>query len=270
MTNHVLPALFVVGVWWLSTGLILAMVWLRRSTFAVSLALSTALGLGALAGLVSTREQQTPQAAYLAFVFALTVWGWHEVMFLQGVLTGPRALPCPEGATGLRRFTAATLCLLWHELALAATMLAILALTWRAPNQVGAQTFGVLWVMRLSSKLNLFLGVRNFTEEFIPAHLNHLLSYVKRARFNPLMPFSVSLASAVVLWLVVHGFAAGATPWGQVSHALIAALLALAVLEHLFLAIPLRDAWLWRWALGRRAPQVLRIAPSPTAMRAPP
>jgi putative photosynthetic complex assembly protein 2 len=193
------------------------------------------------------------------------------VLFLQGVHTGPRALPCPPGARGARRFAYATLALLWHELALALTMAAILALSWGAPNQVGAQTFGVLWVMRVSSKLNVFLGVRNFTEEFIPTHLAHLLSYVKRARFNALMPFSVILASALVLWLIGQGFAAGSTPWSQVSHSLIAALLALAVLEHLFLALPLRDAWLWRWALGRKQPpQLLRIPEPTTAMRAPP
>jgi putative photosynthetic complex assembly protein 2 len=44
----------------------------------------------------------------------------------------------------------------------------------RQPNQVGTGTFAVLWVMRISAKLNLFLGVRNLSEELLPPHLAYL------------------------------------------------------------------------------------------------
>ena len=44
----------------------------------------------------------------------------------------------------------------------------MVALTWGGANQVGTWTFLVLWVMRLSAKLNVFLGVPNLTER-VPA-----------------------------------------------------------------------------------------------------
>jgi putative photosynthetic complex assembly protein 2 len=59
--------------------------------------------------------------------------------------------------------------ILWHELGILAVGLVIVAITWNAPNQVGTGTFVVLWVMRTSAKLNLFLGVRNLSEEFCRA-----------------------------------------------------------------------------------------------------
>ena len=36
--------------------------------------------------------------------------------------------------------------------------------------------------MRQSAKLNVFLGVRNLSEEFLPQHLHYLQSYFTRSR----------------------------------------------------------------------------------------
>ncbi|MFZ9407407.1 MAG: FAD-dependent oxidoreductase, partial [Burkholderiaceae bacterium] len=60
-----------------------------------------------------------------------------------------------------------------------------------------------LWCMRASAKLNLFLGVRNLGLEFLPSHLNYLQHYFRKAPMNLLMPWSISLATAVVVWLVM-------------------------------------------------------------------
>ena len=46
-------------------------------------------------------------------------------------------------------------------MAILASGLMIVAITWGAPNQIGTQTFAVLWVMRISAKLNVFLSVRD-------------------------------------------------------------------------------------------------------------
>jgi putative photosynthetic complex assembly protein 2 len=149
-----------------------------------------------------------------------------------------------------------------HEVVLALTMLAVAGLTWAAPNQVGTQTFMVLWVMRLSAKLNVFLGVRNLTEQFVPEHLRYLRTYFRRAPMNPLMPFSVLTASVVVFRLAVAAWVPDALAFEVVGRTLVATILALAVLEHVFLALPVPDAVLWRWATQtkRGLPQP---APSP-------
>jgi len=131
--------------------------------------------------------------------------------------------------------------------------LLVLAASWEQPNQTGWWTYLVLWSMRLSAKLNLFLGVRNLSENFLPPHLAYLQSYFTRRAFNWLMPLSLSAATAVAvpMWMAVSqqvddGFAAA-------SLCLVAGLLSLAVLEHLFMIVPLPTGWLWKWGLRAKA-----------------
>jgi putative photosynthetic complex assembly protein 2 len=77
-----------------------------------------------------------------------------------------------------------------------------------------------------------------------------MLSYFRRARMNPFMPVSLLLAgaAAIQLWALPPD----ATPFVVVGRTLVATLLALAVIEHVFLAVPLPDALLWRWAIRRK------------------
>lgn len=246
MQPQTLAALFVLAMWWASTALVLRLVWLGPSAWRVALA--SLLGAAGFAALASCSAVRSIGAAYLGFVSALAVWGWHELMFLLGLLTGPRRSACPPDARGFRRFRLATAAVIHHELALTVTLFAVVVATWGAPNQVGTWTYGVLWVMRLSAKLNVFLGVRNLSVQFIPEHLRYLVSYFGRARMNWLMPWSVIAGSAVLGLLVASARAEEASPLLCVERTLIATLLGLAVLEHVFLALPLPDAWLFRWA----------------------
>jgi putative photosynthetic complex assembly protein 2 len=253
MFEVALPVLFAMFLWWFSTGAILYVDGLPRWTFRWSLGGLTALSGVAVFVLSETASWMSPLGAYVAFAAALVVWAWHELSFLMGLVTGPRREPCPPGAEGWERFRLATAAVIHHEVALAVTWLGVVVLTWGAPNQVGTWTFGVLWIMRLSAKLNVFLGVSNLTEEFIPDHLQYLRSYFRRAPLNPVMPFSV-LGSALVAGLLIVQ-AGMATPGGfvQTGTLLVATMLALALLEHLFLVVPLPDALLWRWALRSHA-----------------
>ena len=138
-----------------------------------------------------------------------------------------------------------------HELALAATMLFVVALTW-GENQVGTWTLLVLWIMRLSAKLNVFLGVRNLSIDFIPPHLRYLTTYFRRAALNPLMPVSLLGTTAACAWLWRASRIDPVSSFGQVSLTPVATILTLGLLEHVFLAVPLPDAWLWRWAMRNR------------------
>lgn len=143
MSDRALAALFVLAIWWLSTGIVLKMVWLGRGAARFSVAASTILALGGLYGLYRTRGVESTGAAYMAFGCALAVWGWHELTFLLGLVTGPRKLPCPTDARGWLRFGYATSAVIHHEVAIALTLLFIVALTWGGPNQVGTGTFMV-------------------------------------------------------------------------------------------------------------------------------
>lgn len=257
---YLVPAsLFAVFAWWFSTGAILYLDRLPRQTFNWTLLSATVLLTLAIHGLVETAEDPSPVGAYLAFLSALTIWGWHELTFLMGWVTGPRRIACPPGTTGWQRFRYATAVVIHHEMALAATLVAIVLLSWGEPNQVATWTFLVLWAMRISAKLNLFLGVRNLTEEFIPEHLEYMKSYFRKKKYNPLMPISLTASIGTVYLLVRGGLGEGSTPHDATGYALVGTLLALAALEHLFLMMPIPDAVLWRWALraseGRCAPE---------------
>jgi putative photosynthetic complex assembly protein 2 len=249
MWSLALPVLFAVFVWWFSTGLILLLDNLPRTTFRWSLVISTLLSLAALAGLSHTADQSDLAGAYCAFTCALLVWGWHELSFLTGWITGPRKVASPPGTEGWPRFVHAVQAILWHELGIIAVGLVIVALTWGQPNQVGTWTFLVLWSMRTSAKLNLFFGVRNLSEEFLPPHLAYLQSFFRRRAMNGFFPISVTASTIVAALMVAAALKADAV--AAVGLMLASTMLAMAILEHWLLVLPLQATALWQWAMRR-------------------
>jgi putative photosynthetic complex assembly protein 2 len=247
-----LAVTFALLIWWFSTGAVLYVVGLPRRTFGWSMIAASLVLVLAIAGLVATSYDVTVAGAYCAFTCGLLVWAWHEMSFLTGFVTGPRAEPCPPAISGRRRFVYAAQTLLYHELAILATAALLLALTWGAPNQIGVWTFLVLWVMRLSAKLNVFLGVPNLTEEFLPENLAFLKSYFARRPMNLLFPVSVTLSTLATAVLVHAAFSAEASSFEIAGFTLVASLMALAVLEHWLLVLPLPAAALWSWGLNSR------------------
>jgi putative photosynthetic complex assembly protein 2 len=234
--------------WWLSTGLILILVRLPRATHLPLLISFGALAGVAAWGIVASASNIAPLGVYCGFVCALVIWGWHEASFLMGFVTGPRPRACPPEATGIARFGYATATLIYHEIALFVTLLAIGAAVWSGPNHTAFWTFGLLFAMRLSSKFNIFLGVPNLTEEFFPDHLEHLKSYLPKRSMNALMPFSIAfcLAGGVLIWRQLTHATSGEGTALALTIAL--TLVGLGLLEHLFMITPLPDAALWRWA----------------------
>jgi putative photosynthetic complex assembly protein 2 len=248
-----IAVLAVLFAWWASTGLVLALVWLGAEARRVAFAASTFAALVGFFGTLVTSQLETPSAVWLGFVSALLVWGWHELAFLLGIVTGPNRAPCPPDARGLERFWLATLTVIHHEVALFVTLLAVVGLTWGAPNPVAPLTFAALWVMRLSSKLNLFFGVRNLADEFLPAHLRFLRTYFRQSVRNPVLVISIlaGLGSVVAGVLLRDELARSGSQ--QLGLTVVITMLALGVLEHVFLAVPLGDAALWRWIIRSRA-----------------
>jgi putative photosynthetic complex assembly protein 2 len=271
----IIPVVFAAFMWWFSTGIVLLLDGLPRTTFRWSLAISSLLALAGIAGIALTAHDTSITGAYLAFTAALLVWGWQELSFLTGWITGPRRHGCSASCGGGRHFVHAVEAILWHELAIIGGGLLIAAITWHAENAVGLWTYAVLWIMRTSAKLNLFFGVRNLSEEFLPAHLAYLKCFFRRRRMNALMPLSVGVATTVTVLLVLDALDPAATDPQIAGLLLVAALLALAVLEHVLMVLPLNATALWQWAMRTRAARTapdrtgppLTMAPAPVKLQ---
>ncbi len=251
---YVLPALFALFVWWFSTGAIMYLDGLPRRTFKYSMIGATLLLAASLYGLWATRSDTSLAGAYLAFTCGLLAWGWQEISFYMGFVTGPRSAPCPEGCRGWRHFGHAIETSLWHELAIIAAAVAVVALTWHGGNQIGVCTFLVLWWMHQSAKLNVFLGVRNLNEEFLPEHLGFLRSFLTKKSMNLLFPVSITVSTVILVYLIDAAVDPAATSFQKAGFCFVATLMALAILEHWLLMLPLPAAALWGWSLKSRAP----------------
>lgn len=245
--------------WFVSTGLVFRLDSLPRATFRWSLGAATLVAGAAVLAIARTAGDSGPTAAYVGFGAALAVWGWHELSFLTGFITGPNRAPATPGLRGLPRFAQATRTLIHHEVALALTALAIAALTWHQPNQTATLTFALLFALRLSTKLNIFAGVPQPASDLLPARLGYLKSYFRQRRFGPGMALSFATMLALAALFAVRTL--GATPGTatRTGDCLLFALTVLGIVEHLFLTLPLRDAALFTWA----APATLQPKTAP-------
>ena len=238
--------------WWFATGAILLVVRLCEGRAdstgrrAVLLALPV-LGLG-LWGYHATLDMGGIGAAYGAFLAALTIWGWIELSFLTGVITGPNRQPCPPGLIEWERFIRAWGTVAYHEMLLTAMLGTLWLVGHDAANTVGLWTFTVLYFARVTAKLNLYFGVPRINVEFIPRALTHLASYFRMAPVGWFFPVSVTaLSLGVACWL--ERLHSASTPAEIVGFALLGGITGLALLEHWLMVLPVPDAKLWRWML---------------------
>ena len=256
MIQYAPPVLSGLLIWWFSTGLILFLDGLPRHTFRYSMASATLLLIAALYGLASSAGDTSATGAYTAFTCAVLIWGWLEISFYMGYVTGPRTRHCHHGCHGWRHFGHAIQASLYHEIAVLILAAAVLRLTWGSPNQFGVWTFVTLWWMHQSARLNVFLGVSNLNAEFLPEHLSHLRSFFRGAPMNMLFPFSVTLSTIAAILLAQQALADPANTVRCIGYTLVTTMMVLAILEHWFLVLPLPAArvWnrLWQWSLGSR------------------
>ena len=111
------------------------------------------------------------------------------------------------------------------------------------------------------AKLNLFLGAPRINVEFLPRPLAHLASHVRKAPMTALLPLSVAaLALATGWWAAQAAHATEDAPF--IGYLLLAVLTALALIEHLFMVLPIPDQKLWRWMLPKPR---LQTTPLPMA-----
>ncbi len=254
--TYAAPALFAVFAWWFSTGAIILLDNLPRRTFPYSMAAATALLAVSLVGLGVSAGDATVGGAYRAFTWALLSWAWLELGFYTGFVTGLPTPPCEEGCSGWKHLGHAIRASIWHELAILALAAAVASLTWHGVNHVGLWTFVVLWWMHQSAKLNVLLGVPNVAEEFLPAHMDFLRSFLARKPMNFLFPVSITVSTILGALLVARAVAPDAGAAAVTGSMLLAALLGLAIAEHWFLVVPLPVERLWRWNIRRRGETV--------------
>ncbi|MEO0035499.1 MAG: hypothetical protein RLZZ501_1522 [Pseudomonadota bacterium] len=257
MLDYVCPALYALFLWWFGTGGVLFLDGLPTATFRRTMVVATAVFAVSLLGLALTADNASVAGAYAAFTFGFFAWGWQEISFYLGYVTGPRRHACREGCSGWPHFLHGIQVTLYHEIKILVTAAVLLVVCWEAANPLALWSFLILWGMHQSAKLNVFLGVPNLSEDFLPDHLLFLRSFLTRRPMNLLFPLSVTVATVATAWMI--GEAASAEPgsYQQTADTFLAALLVVGVLEHWFLVLPLPTAALWEWGLkspGHRHP----------------
>ena len=245
-----IAALFALFAWWFFTGAILLIV--RHADRTGSHLWAVLIGLPVAAiGIAFVQASLTLQSvagAYLGFVGALLIWGWIELAFLAGVVTGHVRTPCPPDMIGGARFVRAFGAVAHHELLLVLGLWGLVIASEGAQNRVALATFMVLFLARVCAKLNLYFGVPRINTEFIPDRLTHLTSYFTRGPITFAFPAAITVLTALLavcaqrLWTATSDVTI-------VGFGLLTALAALALLEHWLMVVPLPDAKLWRWML---------------------
>nr|AAF24265.1 Orf292 [Cereibacter sphaeroides] len=270
LTSPWVVALSAIFVWWFSTGILLWRVRHADNRGPEAHLTSVILGLPMLFagawGYVHTLHDETVDGVYVAFLSALGVWGWIELSFLSGVITGPNTDPCPLHAAGTRADSCGPVgtVLLAQDRASSPCSSPWRSMRPTPPTAFGLWTFLVLFVARVSAKLNLYLGVPYINVEFLPSTLAHLSSYFRHTRMNRFFPLSVTLLTFATGCWIERALSAGGANHREVGFWLLAALTALAVLEHWFMVVNLQDRKLWKWMMPERRRPVRggRVPPS--------
>lgn len=239
----VTPILIVVALWWLGTGIVL---YLQQRVVRVGLPFLVCLCAMALLSLFGMKvSASTPNMwqIYLGFTAAIALWGCIELSYYTGIISGVHTRHCPENCDNGKRFRLALGTSIWHELSVLFAGAVVVTLFHKADNPVGLYCFLVLWFMRWSAKLNLFFGVPNFNTDWFPKRLAYAHSYIRRAPISLFFPISMLAASLVAFKLISSALIA------QGDQTLITLLpgilLSLAILEHIFMALPIADSELW-------------------------
>ena len=232
---------YVVVLWGLSTALIFYLDSLPTSTFRWSMAAATLALVGCGVTILQFQNNSSILAIALSFAAGLLAWGWTEMALYMGYITGPRKHRCAEGCSGVKHFGHAVSANLWHEL----VVILFAGLIWLSGNSVTFWCFTMLWLMHLSARLNVFLGVRNISVEFVPDHMDVLKGFLRRRRMNALFPFSIFALAALTIYL--------ATQPQTFAITMAATLAAIGLLEHILLMLPLPIEKLWHWSLSRKS-----------------
>ncbi|MDG1932091.1 MAG: putative photosynthetic complex assembly protein PuhE [Luminiphilus sp.] len=233
--------------WWLMTGLALMSVHQPPARKRAIFALVSLLALAALFGVEMNAARHTTSATIAGFAMGLVIWAWLELSYLMGYITGPIKRPAAASMRLPQRFYNALGTTIYHEVLVVGVVGIVCILGAGLPNPTIQNTLAVLWLMRWSTKLNLFLGVRHFNSQWLPDNMRYITSYLKAGKNSWFIFFSTIFAAYCTYLLFSFGQIA-AEPASALSLFLVGWLAVLAVLEHCFLMMPMGETALWRWA----------------------
>ena len=248
-------ALLAVFCWWFLTGLLLFIVKKvdqinENAHHVITISFIPLLILGCFM-YWNTLFSITLASVYYSFLGSLFIWAWFELAFLTGFMTGPIKKPCPPNMPNKERFVHAWYNVAYSELILLAVLLIMTFVSINSDNRVGLWTFWILFCARICAKLNLFLGVPNVNSEFLPTPVKHLASYFKVGSTSWFFPLSISGISFTLFFWVDKIFSIKSDDILVVGYTLLASLTALALVEHWFMVVSVKDAELWKWMLPR-------------------
>jgi putative photosynthetic complex assembly protein 2 len=232
---------YVIGLWALSTAVIFYLDSLPTKTFPWSMAAATLVLVASFYAMWLLKTDTSIFGVATSFAAGLLAWGWTEMALYMGFVTGPRKQRCAEGCSGVEHFGHAVSANLWHEI----VVIFFAGLIWVNGNTTATWCFVMLWLMHLSARLNVFLGVRNVSAEFVPKHMDVLKSFLRKRNMNPLFPFSCAALLVLTIYLAVQP--------QRFPITLATTLAAIGLLEHLLLMLPLPIERMWHWSLSRQA-----------------
>ena len=230
----------VIAMWSASTAVIFYLDSLASRTFKYSLAVATLVLAGCGLAIWQLVDADSNLAIASSFAAAMLAWGWTEMSLYMGFVTGPRKIRCAEGCAGASHFGHAVSANLWHEMVVIAFALAI----YLSGNATALWCFVMLWLMHLSARLNVFLGVRNVSADFVPDHMDVLKGFLRQRNMNPLFPVSCVVLVGLLFYLM-------ALPQ-TFEITMATTLAAIGLLEHVLLMLPLPTEKLWTWALSNK------------------
>ncbi len=233
-------AVYVLVLWSVFTAIIFYLDSLATRTFKWSMAAATLVLLGCAYVIWTLRDGNSTLAVAESFAAGLLAWGWTEMALYMGYITGPRKQRCSADCSGVAHFGHALSANLWHEIVVIVFAVAIYV----SGNATALWCFVMLWLMHLSARLNVFLGARNVSEDFVPAHMDILKGFLRRRTMNPLFPFSCAVLVGLTIYL------ASLPQTFEISMA--ATLSAIGLLEHILLMLPLPTEKLWTWSLSKK------------------
>ncbi len=243
LSHLFLAGFYSLAIWWISTAIIIYFNFQPVVRFYFFL---TSLALGLIWGFlwIKHRNDDTIKGAYISFTGALFVWGFVEVSFYTGYIVGPYVRPIFAISPSWEAFHQAVHRSIYHEMMIMTLGIAALGIFWKAKNKFGLYTFFVLWFAHQSCKLNVFFGVTNIGQEFIPDTVSDMAPYMTVANMNWLFPFSVTLNTLFVYKFLKRARNPHEPSWRRIGYVLVCMMLMLALLEHWLLVLPLNES-LW-------------------------
>jgi putative photosynthetic complex assembly protein 2 len=138
---------------------------------------------------------------------------------------------------------------MYHEIFAALLGVVVCFSTLNGQNHVGSWTYTIIWLMHSSAKINAVLGVRNLNDHFFPEQLRYLSSFIKKRPMNLLFPVSITVSTVAVAVLVNKAIMAENNSFELLAYTFYIVILALGILEHWFMMLPLPSEALWNWAV---------------------